>query len=42
MPAWLERPGHGTDVVVTGLLNTLLLYIPRAWYDGQAHCGPTG
>ncbi|WP_159839912.1 AraC family transcriptional regulator [Nocardia sp. CY41] len=40
--AELERPGHGTDVVVTGLLDTLLLYILRAWYDEQAHCGRPG
>ncbi|MBF6220101.1 helix-turn-helix transcriptional regulator [Nocardia abscessus] len=40
--AELERPGHGTDVVVTGLLDTLLLYILRAWYDEQARCGTTG
>ncbi|MGK8524394.1 AraC family transcriptional regulator [Nocardia asteroides] len=40
--AELERPGHGTDVVVTGLLDTLLLYILRAWYDEQAHRTPTG
>jgi AraC-like DNA-binding protein len=40
--AELERPSHGTDVIVPALLDTLLLYILRAWYDEQAHRGPSG
>jgi AraC-like DNA-binding protein len=40
--AELERPGHGSDVVVPALLDTLLLYILRAWYDEQAHRAPSG
>jgi AraC-like DNA-binding protein len=34
----LERPGLGTDAIVPALLDTLLLYILRSWFDGQ----PTG
>jgi AraC-like DNA-binding protein len=40
--AELERPSHGSDVVVPALLDTLLLYILRAWYDEQAHRAPSG
>jgi AraC-like DNA-binding protein len=38
----LEQPSHGTDVIVPALLDTLLLYILRAWYDEQAHRAPSG
>jgi AraC-like DNA-binding protein len=40
--AELEQPSHGTDVIVPALLDTLLLYILRAWYGEQAHRGPSG
>ncbi|MEV6325348.1 AraC family transcriptional regulator [Nocardia sp. NPDC051787] len=40
--AELERPGYGTDAIVPSLLDTLLLYLLRAWYDEQAHHGSTG
>jgi AraC-like DNA-binding protein len=32
----LERPRQGTDAVVPALLDMLLLFILRAWYDEQA------
>jgi AraC-like DNA-binding protein len=39
----LDRPQHGTDAIVPALLDMLLLYILRAWYDEQAdEHGPGG
>jgi AraC-like DNA-binding protein len=38
----LEQPSHGSDVIVPALLDTLLLYILRAWYDEQVHRAPSG
>lgn len=39
----LERPGPGSDAVVPGLLDVLLLYILRAWLaDQAAHQPATG
>lgn len=34
--AELEQPGKGTDAIVPALLDSLLLYILRAWFDEQA------
>ncbi|NED96781.1 AraC family transcriptional regulator [Phytoactinopolyspora alkaliphila] len=31
----LERPGLGTDAIVPALLETLLLYMLRTWFDAQ-------
>ena len=31
----LERPRHGVDAIVPALLDMLLLYILRAWFDEQ-------
>lgn len=33
----LDQPGPGSDAVVSGLLDVLLLYILRAWYADQPH-----
>ncbi|MFJ2392308.1 AraC family transcriptional regulator [Streptomyces sp. NPDC087843] len=40
----LEEPRPGSDAVVTSLLDTLLLYILRAWWQGERHDSghPTG
>ncbi|MDX3854336.1 AraC family transcriptional regulator [Streptomyces sp. AK02-01A] len=38
----LERPGPGSDAVVPALLDTLLLYILRAWLEEHAGPGTTG
>jgi AraC-like DNA-binding protein len=38
----LENPRLGTDAVVPALLETLLLYILRAWFDEQAPDVTTG
>ncbi|MFI9723042.1 AraC family transcriptional regulator [Streptomyces sp. NPDC052396] len=38
----LERPGPGSDAVVPALLDTLLLYILRAWLQDRAGQAPTG
>ncbi|MFE7379104.1 AraC family transcriptional regulator [Streptomyces zhihengii] len=35
LAAELENPRLGTDAVVPGLLDTLLLYILRIWFNGQ-------
>ncbi|WP_106248335.1 AraC family transcriptional regulator [Allonocardiopsis opalescens] len=32
----LDRPRLGTDAIVPALLDMMLLYILRAWFDGQA------
>ncbi|MFI6290991.1 AraC family transcriptional regulator [Nonomuraea sp. NPDC050790] len=38
-----DRPRPGVDLVVSALLDTLLLYILRAWFDVSAeHCAPGG
>jgi AraC-like DNA-binding protein len=38
----LQRPGPGSDAAVTGLLDTLLLYILRAWLADHAGQAATG
>lgn len=40
----LEEPQPGSDTIVTSLLDTLLLYILRAWWQRERHGGghPTG
>ncbi|MFF9621275.1 AraC family transcriptional regulator [Streptomyces griseosporeus] len=40
----LEERGPGSDTIVTSLLDTLLLYILRAWWEGERHADghPTG
>ena len=38
----LERPGPGSDAVVPALLDTLLLYILRAWLREHADAGEGG
>lgn len=40
----LAEPQPGSDTIVSSLLDTLLLYILRAWWQGEAHTGghPTG
>ncbi|WP_093160732.1 AraC family transcriptional regulator [Saccharopolyspora antimicrobica] len=41
--AELESPGPGSNAVVSALLETLLLYVLRAWLEDQPVCaGPTG
>jgi AraC-like DNA-binding protein len=40
--AELERPGPGSDAAVTGLLDTLLLYLLRAWLADRAGRAATG
>ncbi|MGW6871893.1 AraC family transcriptional regulator [Streptomyces xanthophaeus] len=43
LAAELENPRLGTDAVVPALLDTLLLYILRIWFDGQSsRAGATG
>ncbi|MEV7984939.1 AraC family transcriptional regulator [Micromonospora sp. NPDC085948] len=39
LAAELQRPRLGTDAIVPALLDTLLLYILRAWFDEQATSG---
>ncbi|MEU6845635.1 AraC family transcriptional regulator [Streptomyces sp. NPDC046716] len=41
LAAELERPRLGTDAVVPGLLDTLLLYILRIWFEEQPGRGST-
>ncbi|GLX41340.1 AraC family transcriptional regulator [Streptomyces roseochromogenus] len=41
LAAELEHPRLGTDAVVPALLDTLLLYILRIWFDGQPARGTT-
>ena len=39
----LERPGHGSEAIVPALLDVLLLYMIRAWFDEHsAHSGWVG
>ncbi|MFC9324119.1 AraC family transcriptional regulator [Kitasatospora sp. NPDC057015] len=38
--AELDSPRLGTDTVVPALLDMLLLYILRAWFDGRPEQGP--
>ncbi|MFB7651255.1 MULTISPECIES: AraC family transcriptional regulator [unclassified Streptomyces] len=38
----LERPGPGSDALVTALLDSLLLYILRAWLNEHAEQAATG
>jgi AraC-like DNA-binding protein len=35
----LEQPRQGTDALVPALLDTLLLYMLRAWFDSNANSG---
>lgn len=42
LAAELERPGPGTDAAVPALLDTLLLFILRAWYEEQPGTGWAG
>ncbi|MFC5754733.1 AraC family transcriptional regulator [Actinomadura rugatobispora] len=42
LAAEMERPGPGTDAVVPALLDTLLLFILRAWYEEQPRTGWAG
>lgn len=39
LAAELERPGPGSDAAVPALLDTLLLYILRAWYEERPGTG---
>lgn len=41
LAAELERPRLGTDAIVPALLDTLLLYILRTWFDEQPARGAT-
>lgn len=41
LAAELDDPRLGTDAVVPGLLDTLLLYILRIWFNGQPARGDT-
>jgi AraC-like DNA-binding protein len=38
----MERPGPGTDAVVPALLDTLLLFLLRAWYEERPATGWAG
>jgi AraC-like DNA-binding protein len=38
----LESPRPGSDAIVPALLDTLLLYVLRAWYDEHHHHGWAG
>lgn len=40
--AELERPRLGTDALIPALLDALLLYILRAWFDERASTAETG
>lgn len=42
LAAELERPQHGSDAIVPALLDTLLLYILRAWLEEQPCDGAHG
>ncbi|TDC44985.1 AraC family transcriptional regulator [Actinomadura sp. KC345] len=42
LAAEIERPGPGTDAAVPALLDTLLLFILRAWYEEQPGTGWAG
>ncbi|MGW4114289.1 AraC family transcriptional regulator [Actinosynnema sp. NPDC004786] len=37
LAAELERPRPGSDALVPALLDTLLLYLLRAWFSGREH-----
>ncbi|OBB96486.1 AraC family transcriptional regulator [Mycobacterium sp. 852002-40037_SCH5390672] len=39
LAAEMEHPGPGTDAVVPALLDTLLLFLLRAWYDEHPASG---
>ncbi|TDC73087.1 cupin domain-containing protein, partial [Actinomadura sp. 7K507] len=39
LAAEIERPGPGTDAAVPALLDTLLLFVLRAWYEDQPGTG---
>jgi AraC-like DNA-binding protein len=39
LAAELERPRLGTDAIIPALLDTLLLYILRTWFDEQSAVG---
>jgi AraC-like DNA-binding protein len=41
--AELDRPGHGSEAIIPALLDVLLLYMLRAWFDEHsAHTGWVG
>lgn len=42
LSAELERPRIGTYAIIPALLDTLLLYILRAWFDDQPATGSSG
>jgi AraC-like DNA-binding protein len=42
LAAELAQPRLGTDAIVPALLDTLLLYVLRAWFDAQPVSGATG
>ncbi|QKW33061.1 AraC family transcriptional regulator [Actinomadura sp. NAK00032] len=42
LAAEMECPGPGTDAAVPALLDTLLLFILRAWYEEQSDAGWAG
>ncbi|PSL05196.1 AraC-like DNA-binding protein [Haloactinopolyspora alba] len=41
LAAEVENPRPGTDAAIPGLLDALLLYILRIWFDGQSSLGST-